>query len=305
MPFNFSPSNDARSLSDKAEVTTPASVADRAVRSMEDRPKRLLNMIQTEPAKAALSVRTRLNQDVVQWENALTFLSHKATTPEMGALMVLTGELIREGKLDQVFTEQDLADIASVSLSVWLRGQNDDLTHLRYMAADKLGALLDDSTREYDTRATLSGFKTKAKGGIPQPQVWYQEHKDNIQALCRHWVEEAYGNAPSPFGQENELTRLVPNHFSHPNWTDSLDDRDWKVLARLVPPGLTLNDQDTPVFKAVGEQVLTRLVQHTHFLLLAPAVARSMAEPETLVAPPEEGIDPSISKRLANLFRNS
>lgn len=305
MPLNFSPSNDARSLSDKAEVTTPAAASDRAVRSMEDRSKRLLNMIQTEPAKAALSVRTRLSQDVVQWENALTFLSHKATTPEAGALMVLTGELIREGKLDQVFTEQDLADIASVSLSVWLRGQNDDLTHLRYMAADKLGSLLDDPTREHDTRATLSGFKTKAKGGIPQPQAWSQEHQDNIQALCRHWVEEAYGNAPSSFGQENELTQLTANHFRHPNWTDSLDDRDWKLLARLVPSGLTLNDQDTPAFQAVGEQVLTRLVAHTYFLLLAPAVVRSMAEPEAPVVAPEEGIDPAISKRLANLFRNA
>lgn len=256
-----------------------AQAVERAASQLSDKHKRLLTMIREEPSKAALSARTRLTTDAVQWENTLVFLSYEATTPAMGALMVVTGELIRHGLLDQVFTESDLASVAAVSPQVWLQGLNEDLTDLRIHTARKLGALIDDPQRGPEVLAALSSLKTKAKGGIPQPIEWTDEQIARVRSITTKvvdgWLEAVGQHGPLGDG----MGAVIVSHLRDPNWAESLTAADWHVLARIIPdsydPQKGVNLHGDPVAHAV----LHHLMPRTQEIVLAQVSTATLKEP--------------------------
>lgn len=267
----------------KSTATTNAQAVERAAQQLSERHKRLLTMIRDEPAKAVMSARTRLNQDVVQWENTLIFLSLSAPTPSVAQLMVATGELIRQGLLDQVFTEADLAAVAAMAPGVWLRGQNDDLTALRLRAADRLGMILDDPERAPAAMAVLSGMKTKAKGGLPQPVAWSDEQLAQAQAVAQNTVERWVKQLEDHLHSDEGMGPILVEHFRHAQWADTLSRQDWQAIARAIPEGYDPHQASEQQQAVVDGAILQRLVPRTEDLILSQVSTATMnqsQEPE-------------------------
>lgn len=210
-----------------------------AMEHSDTRLKRLLGKILYHPEQVTQSVLKHLGTDTAVWHNSLTFLARKADEP-MGSLMVLMADVMREGKTEALFGNEELTDIARLSMGVWLRGMHEDKTTLRVRAAATLGEMLEDPARQAHARSVLASIQSKAS--IPPVATAQDIERLTQQAMDQHKPEmEQWANGVlSEFGFEAPEDEPVHPVFAVAQAIASgeaenyLTGADWRSTGKVV-----------------------------------------------------------------------
>lgn len=259
----------------KGSLDESQAALDSAIQQSDKRLKKLITLIRNEPAKAALSVRTRLQENAVQWQNTLAFLSHDSAVPskEYAALMVLTGELIRQGALDTVFTESDLARIALFSTGTWLEGNHRSLTRLRLSAAERLWEVLNTPERGANVRQALRAVKTKASVP-PIPSSTLEEQAEKAKTVVRPWLEEGLNTMRGESFGLPPMLALTLEKMGSPDGLDLLTPLDWAAMGPLIPAPTRADFQDRK------QQVVQAIIERGTAHLLLQVDLEHMNQPD-------------------------
>lgn len=223
---------DGRHHSMRASQASDATLED-ALRQRDARQLKLYRMVRDAPDKVALSLQTHFKQDPVQWHNALIYLAGQAPTPEAGQLMILVGDLARQGKMDTVFNAQDQAAIVRLSPMTFLQKSHAGSRTLRLAAAARLGELLDDPARRPDVLAALAQIQTSAQvpeARSPQDPQRAAEAQDRLQSQLDATLEQLQQHVEISAFAQAFAVRLADRDFS------ALTAQDWALVDRWVYP---------------------------------------------------------------------
>ena len=240
--------------------------------------KELLFKIRKTPEFAAKSVLTRLAQQAVAWENSLIFLSKSAVNEDQAQLMCLIGSAARKGIVGELFNADDMAKIAELSTSVWLKGQHRDLEALRLRSADQLDTILNDPMRRETAIQTLGEHLPALAVPPLMNESKRLERIQNAREFADGVVEMIIKQLDSDFSPQGIQGAMIA-HIQKPNWKDSFSESDWLSLGRQIKDGQASEVVDDALAQLFFDRVMTVVLAKVPLEHLAPPQAEQAVDP--------------------------